>query len=517
MAHIPGVWTFIASSAVLTILLLFGLRKRESPLGRVFILLIICALVWTIAFLLELGTRSLSMKLLFARIQFIGIALIPFTWLQLSLLLGGRRMHRVFWICAWSISVLVLVFVWIMPMPNLFWGEPVLVPVRAQFLTVNYDYGPLFTLVFMPFVNIMILSSLGLLVHLLVQPHPMYRSQTVLIIVGTMIPLVVNILYLFGITPVAHLNYSTATLSITGVMTGYALFKYRYLELYPLARDVIFEQMQDAVLVVNARGTIIDANRTAKRLMAEPRELVGLEYRNLDALQNSLSVLGAMFEGTLARTGTPQEIRGRLFDISSSIVNDKRGQRRCTFCILHDVTEREELHKRIEELGRRDPLTGVYNRGKLISSIDEKYHEAHAAKMPLSMAMLDIDSFKVINDTYGHEGGDRALEILAKILFRCVQPTDIIGRYGGDEFVIVSPAADESSIVSLAEQIREQVCSRVIITKAGSFSMQASIGIKTFRFEGDPVFDDPATKLLSEVDAALYAAKRAGKNRIAKG
>lgn len=517
MARIPGSWTFLASSIVLTIVLIYGLRKRNTPLGRVFILLISCALLWTVAFLFELRTPTLAMKLLFARIQFIGIALIPFAWLQLSLLLSGRRMPRMFWLLSWSLSGIVLAFIWFVPTPNLFWANPSLVPVRELFLTVDYDYGPLFTMVLMPLVNIMILSSLGLLVHLLVQPHPMYRRQTLLIIVGTLIPLMVNLLYIFGITPVPHLNYSTSTLSITGVLTGYALFKYRYLELYPLARDIIFEQMHDAVFVFNARGTVIDANQAARQIVGVGKDSVGVGYRDIQAFQNTLPILEGMFEGNVSRSVTPQEIGGRLFDISVSSVADKQGQGRCAFCILHDVTEREELYKRIEELGTRDPLTGAYNRGRLISTIDEKYHEACASKLPLSLAMLDIDSFKQINDTYGHEAGDRALETFAKLMFRCIQPTDIIGRYGGDEFVIISIAADETEIVALAEHIREQVSSRVVQTHTGSFSIRVSIGVKTFRFTDATVLPDPATKLLSEVDTALYVAKRAGKDRISSG
>ena len=182
--------------------------------------------------------------------------------------------------------------------------------------------------------------------------------------------------------------------------------------------------------------------------------------------------------------------------------------------LFHDVTEREKLHEQIAELGRRDPLTGVFNRRELLLHIEQFSKEAFDTHVPLSLLMLDIDGFKRINDTYGHEAGDRALEVFAKTLFRNIQVSDIVGRYGGDEFIIASLGMDEEAARQLAERIRVQVASLVLASRLGNFTLEVSLGAKTYRFSDSQESIDPLSVMLAEVDSALYIAKREGKNRV---
>lgn len=512
---VPGLWIFIISIVILTIVMLYSFRKRRTLIGRAFLFLLACAWLWTGAFILELIATSLEAKLLFARVQFIGIVSLPVAWLNFALVHVGRRLKVWLWVPIYLVVVLSLVFVLFVPLPNLFWGSPSLIQVGTAFSVMDYDYGPLFTFVLMPFTNIMILASLGLLVHLLLEHHALYKRQTLLIIVGTLIPLVMNILYILGITPVAHINYSTASLSITGVLFGYALFKFRYLDVYPLARDTIFEQMQDAVLVLNERMMVIDANRAAVDLVPDSVRLVGSDYSDIETMYLHENLFDALLGTGKSRPEEPFAIGERLFDVTVKQVEDQRGQGSCTIVLFHDVTEREALHKRIEELGRRDPLTGVFNRRELILRIERFYDEAYTKRMPLSLLMLDIDSFKQINDTYGHDMGDRALETFAKVIFHSIQTSDIVGRYGGDEFIVVSLGTTLDRAIEMAESLRRKISSHVLCSPIGDFSMEVSLGVKTFDFSGDERLADPAAKLLMDVDEVLYSAKREGKNRTA--
>jgi diguanylate cyclase (GGDEF)-like protein len=467
-------------------------------------------LLWTVAFVFELLAGSLAAKMLFARVQFIGIVTLPIAWLRLALIHTGRRVHPLFWSAVFSIAIAALVFILFVPTPNLFWGHPSLVMIEGSYLTMDYDYGPLFTLMLMPFTNVMVLGALGLLVHLMMQPHVMYKRQTALIIVATLIPLLMNFLYLFGITPIDHVNFSTATMSLTGLLVGYALFKYRYLELFPIARDIVFEHMNDPVFVLNRDRRIVDVNRAARTLVGGLESLIGMDYATVQSRLFSEPDMGPSFvnEEKLVT------IRNGFFDVTSKHVTDARGQGSCTLVLFHDVTERERMNAKIKELGRRDPLTGALNRRELLQVIEHAYHEACTCSSPLSLIMLDLDGFKAVNDTYGHEAGDKALESFSRIMFKIIRPEDSIGRYGGDEFVIVSPGSDEHRIFDIAEAIRSTVRAREVVTKQGSFSLQASLGVHTFRSDGASHFDDPAAVLLSRIDEALYRAKRSGRNRI---
>ena len=200
----------MTSAAILLLVCVYGLRMRYSPIGRAFLLLSGSALLWTVAFVCELLAQTLELKMLFARIQFIGIVTLPLAWLHLALVHTGRRLHKIVWIVIFTIAFATLICILFVPTPNIFWGVPSLIEVGDSSLAVDYDYGPMFTLLLMPFTNFMVISALGLLVHLMVQPHVMYKRQTALIIVATLIPLIMNILYLFGITPIPHINFATS-------------------------------------------------------------------------------------------------------------------------------------------------------------------------------------------------------------------------------------------------------------------------------------------------------------------
>lgn len=509
MSHIPGYWMFIVSATIMIFTLILSLRRIGSPIGKAFHLLVISAILWNVAYLFELSAPALPTKLFFARIQFIGIIMIPIAWLYLSLLHTRKKLPRYLWIAILGISGSTLAIVLFVPLPNVFWAAPSFVYHDGRALSLDYDYGPWFFYVFFPFVYILLTASLALLAQLFKQKHPIYGRQTLLIISGTLIPTVVNVLYVLDISPVPHINYSTATLWLTGLLVWWALFRYRFLDLNPIARDVILEVMQDIVLVVDERGRIVDANKAALRLLGEEEDAIG---RNL--AETRLGNLPSVFANKAAGKAGLFELNGRWYDVAETLYSHATVLHGGTLYLLHDVTERETLHRHLEELGRRDPLTGVYNRGELEKRVVSLARDAGAQGTMLSLLMLDIDAFKDINDTYGHETGDHALETFAKILFGHIQPTDLIGRYGGDEFVIVCPGCDEAKAIALAESIREAVSLRVMRAKdATSFTIHASIGVLTVDGSAQDIPTESSV-LLSAVDKALYAAKHQGRNRV---
>ncbi len=518
MTTIPGLWIFIVSGIILSMLVIHGIRNRKTAIGRAFLFLICCAWIWTIGFIFELTAETLESKLLFARIQYIGISIIPIAWLYLSSVHTGRVLHKALWFTGIGITTVSLIFIFLVPLPNLFWGSPSLVNVGSHHIAVDYDYGFWFYYILTPYITVSVLVSLGMLVHLFVQPHVLYRRQTFLIILGSIIPLVVNIFYVIEVTPVSHINYSSATLSITGLLFGYALFRYGYLDIYPLARDIIFENMHDAVIVLNNQRKIIDANLAMRNLIPLSVEIIGKDYHEVETKYIGKHLFDGLLNSDQEHAKEPLILDGRFYDVSYTHIVDRQGQGSCYFLVFHDVTEREKLHKKIEELGRRDPLTGVFNRRELFIRIEKVYTEMHRTWATCSLIMLDIDHFKDINDTYGHEVGDRVLETLAKVLFHNIKFSDSIGRYGGDEFIIVIPNSTEHDAVQLAERIRTDAGSQAIhASEEHTISIQLSLGVITFSCTDVPPSSDIASLLIAETDKALYEAKRLGRNQVYVG
>ena len=155
-----------------------------------------------------------------------------------------------------------------------------------------------------------------------------------------------------------------------------------------------------------------------------------------------------------------------------------------------------------------DSLTGLYVRRFFMVKLQEEIHRAERYGKVISIIMVDLDRFKSINDTYGHDAGDRALETISNFLKKNIRDVDAIARYGGEEFVMMVPDADKDAAFGLAERLREEL-SKVKLDNMPPITV--SLGIATFPTDGTEVED-----LIKKADAAMYAAKRAGRNTSVK-
>lgn len=172
---------------------------------------------------------------------------------------------------------------------------------------------------------------------------------------------------------------------------------------------------------------------------------------------------------------------------------------------------RVRLQRRLAFLAVHDQLTGVGNRQLLQSTIDEVIEASAAAAQPLAVLFLDIDDFKSINDAFGHAVGDLVLVELAARLRESLRSSDVVGRMGGDEFVAICPNTDIAGAEHVAERVLD-TCRTPIAAPDGIISASVSVGVTVYRPETDPI--PSAAQLLTRADAAMYDAKRSGKNRF---
>ncbi|MBN2751272.1 MAG: GGDEF domain-containing protein [Rhodospirillaceae bacterium] len=173
-------------------------------------------------------------------------------------------------------------------------------------------------------------------------------------------------------------------------------------------------------------------------------------------------------------------------------------------CLTAWEHQSEMLHK-AHTLSVTDPLTRVFNRYKLEEVLSSEEHRARRYGTCFSVIMADIDLFKTINDTYGHPSGDRVLEKIAAEMRLSTRSTDVVGRWGGEEFLIVCIHTRLHEAFNMAEILRQRIAKCVF---AGIGSVTVSFGISAFE-DGDT-----ASHVIARADAALYAAKRQGRNRV---
>jgi diguanylate cyclase (GGDEF)-like protein len=172
-------------------------------------------------------------------------------------------------------------------------------------------------------------------------------------------------------------------------------------------------------------------------------------------------------------------------------------------------TQLQQTISELTELSLRDPLTGLFNRRGLSERLVEELSRARRYGAPLSLMMVDIDHFKRINDLYGHAIGDVAIGHVARLLMRDRRVSDIVSRYGGEEFVLLLPHTPLDGALSLAERLRYLIEKSPYRTVEAQDSLTVSLGVAVF----DPKMREPA-ELLEAADQALYRSKREGRNRV---
>jgi diguanylate cyclase (GGDEF)-like protein len=307
-----------------------------------------------------------------------------------------------------------------------------------------------------------------------------------------------------------------------------------------------FDGFTEGVMVVDASGRIVLANAALRRWVERANtKLYGQLIQNVPWLRNSLPAdprdypwmramaLNAAHKGE--QLEFPQETGESVKTVvNSAPISDARGKVRGCIVTFDDVTALEhtnsqlratmadleltrgEIERQNEELrylATRDPLTSCLNRRAFFEQAEDLFKDARDGDRPLSCIMADIDHFKSFNDRYGHAVGDRVLRVVSRALSGGLRDTDLLSRYGGEEFCIVLPNIAQEEACAIAERLRSEVenhAGKGVRTTEG-IVVTCSFGVSTL----SPAAVDLAN-LIDQADAALYAAKKAGRNRVVR-
>src|SRR5439155_4071661 len=169
-----------------------------------------------------------------------------------------------------------------------------------------------------------------------------------------------------------------------------------------------------------------------------------------------------------------------------------------------------ESNKRLEMLSITDGLTKLYNHRHFQDELARAFEESQRYQRPLSLAIVDLDFFKKINDTHGHAVGDEVLKAVSRIFQESIRSTDLAARYGGEEFTVMMPETEIDDALTFAEKIRSMVESSPIATQAGLLQATVSIGVATVPQSKIHT----AKELIVAADNALYRAKKSGRNQV---
>lgn len=169
--------------------------------------------------------------------------------------------------------------------------------------------------------------------------------------------------------------------------------------------------------------------------------------------------------------------------------------------------------RRVEQMEKQaitDELTDLYNRRAFVGMAKKEVGRARRYQRPLALLLFDIDHFKDVNDTHGHLMGDQVLRILSDKVTKTTRSTDIVCRYGGEEFIVLMPEAGREEAMAMAERLREMVSGITVVAAGGTLSLTISVGMAEFEFGSDETLEN----LIHRADKAMYSAKAAGRNTV---
>jgi diguanylate cyclase (GGDEF)-like protein/PAS domain S-box-containing protein len=284
----------------------------------------------------------------------------------------------------------------------------------------------------------------------------------------------------------------------------------------------VFDSIRDPLCILDRRMVVVRANEAYARFLRKPLpEVMGRACLAGESPVCEERLVADTFR--LGKSGTserpavlPGGRKGWLESTAFPMLDDKGV---ASHVVLHtrEITERkqaEEERKRLirelEVLSKVDPITGLFNRRALMDFLRHEMAKAKRYETELSVILCDVDLFKEINDTFGHAAGDRALSQVSETLRTKVRRADVVGRYGGDEFILLMPQTSLSGARDFAERVREEIASMEFSPAEGKvLRLSLSLGVAALDRERDT-----ADSLVSRADTALYRSKRAGRNRV---
>ncbi|MCD4684668.1 MAG: PAS domain S-box protein [Anaerolineae bacterium] len=403
----PYVIPLIISAGIMLAVGLYALRYRRHPAALSFAVAMLAAGVWAGSFVFEIAGVGLHTKIFWANVQFLGITLLPVAWLTLTLdYIGYTRHRRRILLVALIIPVITNILLWTNDLHHLWRGTSQLNTTAAPFTLVEYDYQFWFA-IHAPYGYVLFLISLVAAGYALTGKTPRYRQQIKLLLLSTMLPLLVDALYLLGLSPIPQFNMTPLAFSVTGLLLAWNMFGFQFLDLMPIARDCVIESMNDIVIVLDTAHRIVDLNPAAEAIVgARPADVVGQSATEVFAVQPDL------LQRYLDAAETHDEIvvgtgaARRTFDLRISTLYRRQHRPMGRLIVLRDITAR----KRAEE-----------ERERLIVELDAYAHTvAHDLKNPLAVfvgftEVLQESAHTVLNAEQRHH-----LDIMARTSHKMV-------------------------------------------------------------------------------------------------
>ncbi|MEK9953479.1 MAG: GGDEF domain-containing protein, partial [Curvibacter sp.] len=200
---------------------------------------------------------------------------------------------------------------------------------------------------------------------------------------------------------------------------------------------------------------------------------------------------------------------GRTLERHSTVLRDASGRHLGRVWFFRDISMQKNHEAALIQLARHDPLTGAANRRYFFERCEQEFMRSSRYKTPLSVALIDLDHFKRINDDYGHSTGDEVLRVLSQRIRELLRESDLLARIGGEEFAILMPSTGLAGAALMAERLRMTVAEQASVIAGHTLYLRFSAGVTQLKGKDQSIED-----CLRRADEAMYRAKQAGRDRV---
>lgn len=519
----------LAVSALVTLSVYIIAWNRSAPGSNALKGMLLGMFIWGFSYALSWAFTPLSYKVFWLKVMFFGMVTVPGLFLLFTL----RITHRDGWITFRNYVLLfigpfiIILLVWFLPG---FIFRSIDLVYRNGLAVVQFERGMGYWAGTAYSYTVIILSFL-LLAASYRYANSFFKRQYRWVLAGAILPFGLGFLTQITSSEFNDLDMSAISFGISGVIYAYAILRHHLMDLIPIARSHLIEKMSDGVLVLDAQGRIVDVNPSMKNFLdEEPASCIG---------KNVSEILEAWNENAdhlLTGLETRTELRlpnkpSRYLDLRVTPLFDEDHNLSGRLIIFRDVTDRKEVEKdlryamdrmqtqlieigvlqsQLREQAIRDALTNLFNRRYLEETLERELARAAREVYPLCIVMMDIDHFKNVNDTYGHEAGDLVLKTLAESVTRQSRQGDFVCRFGGEEFVLVMPNITIDVAKERVSSLHKSISTLYIPFGRFNLNITMSMGISWY-----PKHGESKEALLRAADRALYTAKDAGRNQVA--
>jgi diguanylate cyclase (GGDEF)-like protein len=483
---------------------MFHVWKNRYVRGSQFFLAsLILAAIWIIAQGLELAAITPDIKLFWAKIQYVPSSFAPIIYFMFTLQAVEQDLTQK------RKRILSLLLIIPLAMNILVWADGssglILRNIRLRtdgpFPSIEYNYGPFFWI----FAANTYLTGLLTVFHLIrayLRKSAYYKRQYAFLLAAIVLPYVSSFLYIFKISPSAY-DFTPPVFGLSALLIAFGIYRYRLFEVIPIAHSIIIREMRTGMAVLNNEGIILEINPAAIKMLHLPAgHYTGQPLNELADIPGFRELSGS---DTVLEIAMPYGGADYFYELSVKQIRNAKKGTIGQLLQIYDITALKLSEEAALSAAQTDPLTGTLNRNQFEAHVSAALKNAATRGERLTIAFLDLDDFKHINDTFGHNAGDHVIKTVARRLKDNLRESDLISRFGGDEFTLaLLHLGDSDNIRQLGNKLINALEKDIELGNgSGTAHIRASIGFSVYPKDGESF-----ETLLKKADTAMYASKR---------